>query len=203
MTKKVNLMTDAGADVSTVNEAVARRIKQYRKQKKLSLDELSRRANVSKGMLVEIEGCKANPSIALLCRLAAAMGVSVADIVNVSDKPSVHIIADTEIPELWRGDKGGRARLVAGSGGPDMVELWLWEMQPGEKFTSPGHPTGTFELLYVQAGTLTLSVQESIYQIATGCSATARTDAPHSYENRGESTVTFIMTVSEKASLLL
>lgn len=73
-------------------------------------------ANVSKGALVEIEGCKANPSIALLCRLAAAMGVSVADFVDVGTKPTVHLIAEGEIPELWKGDKGGRARL-AGSGG--------------------------------------------------------------------------------------
>ena len=74
MTKKVNLMTDAGSIASTVNEAVSQRIKLYRKQKKISLDELSRRAGVSKGALVEIEGCRANPSIALLCRLAVAMG---------------------------------------------------------------------------------------------------------------------------------
>ncbi len=200
MTKKVNLVTDAGADVSTVNEAVSHRIKQYRKQKKLSLDELSRRASVSKGMLVEIEGCKANPSIALLCRLAAAMGVSVADFVDVSIKPDVHIIADAEIPELWNGEKGGRARLLAGSGGPDMTELWMWEMQPGEKFSSPGHPSGTLELLYVQSGTLTLGVKESYYQVMTGYSATARTDAPHFYENQGESILKFIMIVNEKAS---
>lgn len=200
MTKKVNLMTDAGADVSTVNEAVSQRIKQYRKQKKMSLDELSRQANVSKGALVEIEGCKANPSIALLCRLAAAMGVSVADFVDVGTKPTVHLIAEGEIPELWKGDKGGRARLLAGSGGPDMTELWMWEMQPGEKFASPGHSTGTLELFYVQTGTLTLGVQEHMYLVNSGCSATARTDVPHFYENRGESPLIFIMTVNEKVS---
>ena len=200
MTKKVNLMTDAGADVSTVNEAVSQRIKQYRKQKKMSLDELSRQANGSKGALVEIEGCKANPSIALLCRLAAAMGVSVADFVDVGTKPTVHLIAEGEIPELWKGDKGGRARLLAGSGGPDMTELWMWEMQPGEKFASPGHSTGTLELFYVQTGTLTLGVQEHLYLVNSGCSATAKTDVPHFYENRGESPLIFIMTVNEKAS---
>ncbi|EFE09685.1 helix-turn-helix domain-containing protein [Citrobacter youngae] len=200
MTKKVNLVTDAGADVSTVNEAVSQRIKQYRKQKKMSLDELSRQANVSKGMLVEIEGCKANPSIALLCRLAAAMGVSVADFVDVGTKPTVHLIAEDEIPELWKGDKGGRARLLAGSGGPDMTELWMWEMQPGEKFASPGHSMGTLELFYVQTGTLTLGVQDHLYLVNSGCSATARTDVPHFYENRGENPLIFIMTVNEKAS---
>ena len=73
-------MTDADSIVSTVNEAVSQRIKLYRKQKKISLDELSRRAGVSKGALVEIEGCRANPSIALLCRLAAAGETGLTDI---------------------------------------------------------------------------------------------------------------------------
>lgn len=85
--QKVNLSTTAGADVSTINAAVSQRIKQFRSQKKISLDELARRSGVSKGMLVEIEGCKANPSIALLCKIAAAMGVSVADVVNVASEP--------------------------------------------------------------------------------------------------------------------
>jgi transcriptional regulator with XRE-family HTH domain len=199
MTKKVNLMTDANSIASSVNEAVSQRIKLYRKQKKISLDELSRQAGVSKGALVEIEGCRANPSIALLCRLAAAM-VSVADFVDVSAKPTVHLIAEDEIPELWKGETGGRARLLAGSGGPDMTELWMWEMQPGEKFASPGHAEGTLELFYVQSGTLTLGVQDHVYQIKTGCSATARTDVPHFYENREKNPLVFIMTVHEKAS---
>ncbi|HGM5003741.1 helix-turn-helix domain-containing protein [Serratia ureilytica] len=200
MTKKVNLMTDANAIASTVNEAVSQRIKLYRKQKKISLDELSRQAGVSKGALVEIERCRANPSIALLCRLAAAMGVSVADFVDVSAKPTVHLIAEDEIPQLWEGEKGGKARLLAGSGGPDMTELWMWEMQPGEKFSSPGHPEGTLELFYVQTGTLTLGVQNHLYLVKASCSATARTDVPHFYENLGENPLVFIMTVHEKAS---
>ncbi|MCM7236917.1 helix-turn-helix domain-containing protein [Enterobacter bugandensis] len=200
MTKKVNLMTDANSIASSVNEAVSQRIKLYRKQKKISLDELSRQAGVSKGALVKIEGCRANPSIALLCRLAAAMGVSVADFVDVSAKPTVHLIAEDEIPELWKGETGGRARLLAGSGGPDMTELWMWEMQPGEKFASPGHAEGTLELFYVQSGTLTLGVKDHVYQVKTGCSATARTDVPHFYENREKDPLVFIMTVHEKAS---
>lgn len=198
MTKKVNIMTDAGADVGTINEAVSARIKQYRRQQKMSLDELSRRAGVSKGMLVEIEGCKANPSIALLCRLAAAMGVSVADFVNVSSTPPVHLITPADIPVLWEGKQGGTARLVAGSAGPDMVELWQWVMEPGEQFYSPGHPEGTFELLYVLRGTLDLNINNHAYSITPGSSAVARTDVPHVYENTGEARTVFMMTVCEK-----
>lgn len=65
MTKKVNISTDPGADAKLVGEAVARRLRDERKKQKITLDELARRAGVSKGMVVEIENSKATPSIAL------------------------------------------------------------------------------------------------------------------------------------------
>ncbi|WP_336668902.1 helix-turn-helix domain-containing protein [Enterobacter asburiae] len=197
MTDKVNIMTDSGADVAQVSLAVANRIRNWRKEKKLSLDELSRRASVSKGMLVEIEKGAANPSIAILCKLAAALGISVADIVNVSSEPLVHVIGEAAIPVLWQGAQGGRARLLAGTAGPDMIELWQWEMQPGERFTSPGHPAGTCELLHVNEGVLTLTVDETVTQVNAGASAVAKTEAAHGYANEGDTVLRFTMTVAE------
>ena len=197
MTDKVNIMTAQGADVVQVSLAVANRIRSWRKEKKLSLDELSRRASVSKGMLVEIEKGAANPSIAILCKLAAALGISVADIVNVSSEPLVHIIEEATIPGLWQGAQGSYARLLAGTAGPDMIELWEWEMHPGEYFTSTGHPAGTFELLHVNEGVLTLTVDETDTQLNAGASAVAKTEAAHGYANEGESVLRFTMTVAE------
>jgi transcriptional regulator with XRE-family HTH domain len=81
-------------------------------------------------MLVDIEACRANPSIALLCRLASALGVSVADFVNVAAAPPVKVMAASDIPTLWQGERGGHARLLAGTSGPDMVELWQWSLIP-------------------------------------------------------------------------
>ncbi|HCM9272664.1 TPA: helix-turn-helix domain-containing protein [Enterobacter kobei] len=197
MTDKVNIMTEQGADVAQVSLAVANRIRNWRKDKKLSLDELSRRASVSKGMLVEIEKGAANPSIAILCKLAAALGVSVADIVNVSSEPVVHVIEKQTIPVLWQGAKGGSARLLAGTAGPDMIELWQWEMQPGEHFSSPGHPAGTCELLHVNEGVLSLTVGETVTQVEAGASAVAKTEAAHGYGNEGDTVLRFTMTVAE------
>lgn len=196
MNKKVNITT--GTDASVINEALSASLKQYRSERKMSLDELSRQAGVSKGMLVEIEACRANPSIALLCKLASAMGVSVADIVNVASKPSVHLIAAEDIPCLWRGERGGSARLLAGTSGPDMIELWEWKMYPGEIFTSPGHSAGTCELLHVVEGALHLTLGEESLTVNAGSSAIARTDLPHSYRCAEGGPLTFTMTVSER-----
>ncbi|MBA4707311.1 helix-turn-helix domain-containing protein [Aquitalea magnusonii] len=201
MSKTVNIMTDPGADAESISAALANRLKQHRKEQKLSLDELSRRAGVSKGMLVEIEKGSANPSIAILCKLAAALGLSVADIVNVASTPAIHIIEQADIPRLWSGSSGGSARLLAGSSGPDMVELWRWEMHPGEVFTSQGHPQGTFELFHVEQGELQLGVGDDVHTLRTGSAAVARTDAPHHYANQSDELLVFTMTVAELSPL--
>ncbi|MHA6313765.1 XRE family transcriptional regulator [Pantoea sp. S-LA4] len=197
MTKKVNISTDAGADVASVNQAVSESIKSWRKSQKLSLDELSRRAGVSKGMLVEIEKGEANPSIAILCRIAAALGVSVADIVNVTHAPAAWLIDKSAMPTLWRGEQGGSAQLLAGTRGPDMIELWRWQMFAGERFSSAGHSAGTLELLHVEEGTLALTVGDQTLVVQPGCAAVARTDMPHAYASADQHPVVFTMTVAE------
>lgn len=197
MTKKFNIATESGADIENVSAAVSRKLKQLRKARNWTLDELSRRAGVSKGMLVEIEKGTANPSIAILCKVAAAFGLSVADIVNVAETPSAQMIAAADIPTLWHGPSGGSARLLAGTSGPDMIELWRWEMMPGERFESPGHPQGTRELMHVEQGELSLKVGDTLLAVATGCSVVTRTDMPHYYANVGDGRLVFSMVVSE------
>lgn len=197
MTDKVNIMTDSGANAESVNQAVAAKIKEHRKRLKLSLDALSKKAGISKGMIVEIEKGSANPSIAILCKLSAALGISVADIVNVASNPAIHVISKEEIPTLWTGENGGSAKLLAGTSGPDMIELWRWEMKPSELFESSGHPQGTFELFHVEMGTLTLSIDGQELEIHQGQSAIAKTDVPHAYSNQADSDLVFTMSVAE------
>ena len=138
-----------------------------------------------------------SPSIGILCKLSAALGLSVADLVNVSSEPAVHLVDAPEIPTLWHGPLGGTARLLAGTTGPDMIELWHWEMAPGERFDSDGHTTGTVELFHVEQGILTIGIDGEQWQVKAGQSLVARTDVPHHYANSAETPLRFTMTVAE------
>jgi transcriptional regulator with XRE-family HTH domain len=196
MCPTVRVPTTAGADARHVKAAVSRRLRELRKQQGLSLDEMSRRSSISKGMLVEIEKGHANPSIAILCKAAAVLAVSVADIVNVSEVSPFHIIHPKEMSSLWNGPDGGSAILLAGANGPDTVELWKWNMKAGEHYVSHGHPAYTTELLYVEAGELTFTLGESVIRIPNGWSIFTRTGRDHSYANLGTSELSFSMAVA-------
>ena len=55
--------------------AVGAKLQTLRQARKLSLDELSRRAGVSKSMLSQVERNLANPTVAVLWRLATALRI--------------------------------------------------------------------------------------------------------------------------------
>src|ERR1043165_7948867 len=53
----------------------------------LSLEELARKSGVSKSMLSQIERNQANPTVALVWRLANALGVSMAELLDRERRP--------------------------------------------------------------------------------------------------------------------
>jgi transcriptional regulator with XRE-family HTH domain len=193
MTEDVNILTGA----APVGAALARNVAMLRRARRLSLDALSRRAGVSKGMLVQIEGGRANPSIGILCRVAAALGVAVAELVEVHEASPVRIVASGEAARLWSGPAGGSATLLVGTRGPDMLELWAWVLWPGERHVSEPHPSGTRELLHVHAGELDLEVGGTRHRVPAGSSALAATDCPHAYACHGAVAVRWTMAVLE------
>ena len=205
MTKKVNMKLLEGTTAASeyaIAAAVAKRISALRKARNLTFDALARLAGVSKGTLVQIEQERANPSIATLCRLATALGVSVADLVAPAGltQSSVHIVKADDTRTLWTGPYGGSAVLLAGTKGPDMLEMWQWELKPGERFEANSHGRGTRELIHVTSGKLFLEVEGQGTILAAGATAVAKTDRPHGYANLGKSPVHFVMTVHEPVS---
>ncbi len=205
MTKKVNkALTPSGGLTfeDAMAAAVARRISALRKAQDFTFDALARRAGVAKGTLVQIEQERANPSISTLCRLAAALGVSVADLVSPGSEAqsTVSVVGASEARRLWTGPHGGSAVLLAGTTGPDMLEMWHWELRPGERFEASRHGRGTREIIHVTSGRLVLEVDEKGTIIAAGATAIALTDRPHAYSNLGKSSVQFFMTVDEPAT---
>jgi transcriptional regulator with XRE-family HTH domain len=179
-------------------QIVSERIRSRRREQHLSLDRLAKLSGVSKGALVQIETGKANPSIATLCRVAAALGASVADLVQLAGNHPAEVLPANAPRLLWRGPKGGTATLLVGSPGPDMLELWVWELRPGERYEAQAHPAETQELLHVMTGQLGLAFGEVSFVIATGGSAVANTDRPHAYSCLGRRPVRFSMVVLER-----
>jgi transcriptional regulator with XRE-family HTH domain len=183
-----------------VLEAVSMNLSRLRKSRGWTYDALATRSTVSKGMLVEIEKGRANPSIAILCRLANALGVTMSELLTYDSQKKARLVYHKRDAGkvCWETKSGNESLLIDAARLMDVgIEVWRWRLAPHEHFDGAAHPPGTFEFLYVLRGTLTvLSCGESM---SAGPGGTLRltADAPHRYANEHAKLCEFHMVVAE------
>jgi transcriptional regulator with XRE-family HTH domain len=183
------------AEVPDITTAVARTLKALRADRGWSLDQLAARSGVSKGVLVALEQGRSNPNLTTLARIGDAFGVPVTQLVDVGGEPAVRISGPDAARVLWRGPSGGTGTILGATDPPWAVELWRWEVMPGEQFGGDPHAPATREMVWVQTGRLTLTVGGEHLTVGPGQSARFPASRPHRYSNEGQEPVELIMVV--------
>ncbi|WP_113699749.1 helix-turn-helix domain-containing protein [Nonomuraea lactucae] len=182
-------------DPETITQAIANNVRAQRSHRGLTLDALAARSGVSRGMLVQVEQGRTNPSVSTLTRIASALGVTLARLVEVADVPVVRVVEPADVVTFAQGDV--KARLLVGADSPMILELWDWRLAPGEHHDGDSHPPGTREMLTVLAGELTLTVYGRSHVVRTDAAVLFAADRPHRYANNGDEELRLIMAVAE------
>ncbi|MFE0721603.1 helix-turn-helix domain-containing protein [Streptomyces rochei] len=184
------------ADLDLLTQSLARNVRRWRTERGFTLDALAARAGVSRGMLIQIEQARTNPSLGTVVKIGDALGVSITTLLDWEQGPTVRVVPSEQAVRLWHTDTGSFSRLLAGREAPGPLEMWQWRLMPGESSPSDPHPTGTVELVHVTAGELTLTVDGVAHRVPAGASASFESDTPHTYGNEGEEPMEMIMAVS-------
>ena len=132
-----------------VVEQLGERIRAARQELELSVGALAERSDVSRRMLTQIELGQANPSVAILDRIAAGLGTTFAALMGVgADAPPDGV-------EIWSTDHGSWAVLLdAIDDGGVSVETWKWKLVGGDVYEgAPGGAAGRI-MLHVIEGSL-------------------------------------------------
>ena len=183
------------AETEAALRTLAHNVRAARTRAGLSLDELGRRAKVSKGALVGLEKAQGNPNFATLVRLADTLGVSVSALLEGRPEERVRVVSADAVMPLWKGEHGSEARLMLTTSGPAATEVWRWTLEPGEEYHSHPHQTGVTETVSVTAGEMVLAVDGAEYPVKAGQTATFDADTAHTYRGSGDVTCHLIMTV--------
>jgi transcriptional regulator with XRE-family HTH domain len=187
-------------DLDQLTQSLARNLKRLRTERGFTLDALAARSGISRGMLIQIEQARTNPSVGTVVKVGDALGVSVTTLLDYDRTPVVRLVRPDQAVRLWSTEAGSHSTLLAGTEAPGPLELWHWRLMPGEGSVSDPHPVGTTELVHVTAGVLTLTVDGTDHQVPTGVSASFETHVPHGYRNDGTEPVEMTMAVSVPAA---
>lgn len=71
---------------------LAQRIKSRRLQQKVTLEELARRADLTRSMLSKVENFRVTPSLEALARIAKGLDISIAELLEGLDKEAPHLV---------------------------------------------------------------------------------------------------------------
>lgn len=168
-----------------------------REQQRLSLDELSRRAGVSKSMLSQIERAQANPTVAVVWRLANALGVPLSELLDAAPRPAPPAI--TRVPReatpTLGSDAGCTLRILGPVELAGQFEWYELVLQPGAELASQPHAPGSREHLSVLSGRLDLRAGDAEDALAAGETARYAADLPHAIRNPGPGPATALLVV--------
>jgi len=175
---------------------VGEQIQRLRTERKLTLDDLSRAAGVSKSMLSEIERDKANPTIAVAWRLTNALGVSVDQLfASAHAHETIAVAGPHEIPTL----DGHEAKYQLRVWGPiELAGKFEWyelTLQPGGALISNAHEPGTREHLTVLHGSLEIEADAEVRRLKAADTARYQADVPHAIRNAGKTEAKALLVV--------
>lgn len=183
-------MSDNALKTPTVGKTVNR----LRKQKQLTLDQLARQCGMSKSMLSQIERNETNPTLAIVWRLAEALGQSIDDLVRGEESPgSLQVIPENSIPVL-HDPKGNYTLKILGPA--DLVNKIEWyelSLNPGASLISEPHERRTMEHLTILEGEVEIEAGDESAVAKAGETARYGADCPHSIHNRQDHPARLLM----------
>ncbi|MFE0426111.1 helix-turn-helix domain-containing protein [Streptomyces sp. NPDC058953] len=184
------------ADLDHLTQSLARNLKRWRAERGLTLDGLAARSGVSRGMIIQIEQARTNPSVGIAVKLADALGVSIATLLDRDHGPQVRVVPPDGGMRMWSTPAGSFNELLVGTELRGPLEMWFWRLEPGDGSSSDAHPDGTVELIHVSEGVLTLVVDGEPYAVTAGGSAVFEANVPHAYRNDGTEPAVLTMAVA-------
>jgi transcriptional regulator with XRE-family HTH domain len=177
----------ASVSATAAPPRVGEQIQRLRAERRMTLDDLSRAAGVSKSMLSEIERDKANPTIAVAWRLTNALGVSLDSLFAPPKAPeAIAVSGPHDIPTL----SGHEAKYQLRVWGPiDLAGKFEWyelTLQPGGALVSNAHEPGTREHLTVLNGSIEIEAAGTTKRLKAADTARYVADEPHAIRNAGK-----------------
>lgn len=184
---------EAGDPIST---HISAKLREFRKQMGWSLEQLASASGVSRSMLSQVERNLANPTVAVIFKIARAFGVSITEFVqDHSTSPNIQVIRANDESHLFRSDNLCSIRTLSPLGLAKDVELYEVKLKPSGFLRSSAHFPGTREFLTVEQGRVLLESASESVEIQKGDSASYRADVTHAITNIGKGEALVILVV--------
>lgn len=176
-----------------LNRAVAENIKRIRKSKKLSLERTALLSGVSRSMLSQIERGDANPSVAILGKIAAALKVPAEVLLENDDFTS--LLLSREPDNIPKRLDGGKVLLRPSFPYDDTTrqESFFLDLYISAKYQPELSVPGCICHATVMSGTVSLSAEGEAFQLMERDALRFAADQPYEFVNMTNATARLLL----------
>ncbi len=188
---------ETGDPVVELGENLAENLRYLRARRHMTQARLAKLCGVPRSTLANLETGAGNPTLAVLGRLAAALQISITELLSAPVAMG-RLYPSAVIPKQRRGSPRNAVihKLL-----PDPLpgmEIDRMQIPRGTRLVGVPHRPGTREYLYCEKGTVTLTTAGERYELEAGDVLVFRGDLAHSYHNhgRGEAILLGVVTLA-------
>ena len=176
-----------------LTRAVGENIKRIRKSKKLSMERLAAESGVSRSMLGQIERGEANPSVAILGKLAKALKVPAETLLENDDFQT--LLLSRELDNKARRMDGGKIVLRPSFPYDEVTrqESFFLDLYISGHYAPEPSVPGCVCHATVISGTVGLTAEGETFQLLERDALRFAADRPYAFENMTSSTARLLL----------
>jgi transcriptional regulator with XRE-family HTH domain len=176
---------------------ISNRIKERRREKNITVQELAQRANVSKGLISQIENSRTIPSLMVLIEIVRALEIDLNEFFkDIRSKPTdlpilIKRKSDYECFEKEHAIGFHYQRIFTQIISQSTVDIVILELEPGA--SRPLAETDAFEYKYILSGEIVYQFNEEKITLNQGDSMLFDGRIPHTPKNLGTTTASMLV----------
>lgn len=179
-------------NVETEIARISDRIRRWRAEEGLTLQELARRSDLATSTVQKVETGQMTPSVAVLLKVARGLGRRPSELMQ-DGGPELSRVHQRKGDHPRTGNSKARyERLSADLANPSL-EMWRLTLAPGASSGGEIRYDGE-EVVLCERGRVTFVIGEERFALEAGDSLHFKASLPHSWLNEGRSTATFTVT---------
>ena len=182
-------------------ERLGARVKELRRRRGLTLEDLAKRAGVSRAMISKVERGEKNPTLVVAAKVAEGLDVTISALLGVEERREIVVIPRERRMTMRDPESGFERQLLSPTFGGRGVEFVRNVVPHGSTSGEfPPHRRGVEEYVVVEKGRLRTFVGDEEHLLEAGDALYFEADVSHRFDNAGDGECSYYLVIVSKGT---
>ena len=177
------------------------RVRELRRGRGLTLEELAERSEVSRAMISKVERGEKNPTLVVAAKVAEGLEITLAERLGTEERRKIIVVHRERRMVMRDPETGFERQLLSPSLGRRAVEF-IRNIVPRESTSGefPPHRRGVEEYVVVEKGRLRAIIGGEEYLLEEGDALYFEADVSHRFDNAGDGECSYYLVIVSKGT---